>query len=51
MLYILKYISMLLTTQLRELHWLQNWDFPGGPVVKTLPLHSRSYRFNPWLGS
>ena len=26
-------------------------DFPGGPVVKTLPFHHRGHRFNPWLGN
>ena len=26
-------------------------DFPGGPVVRTLPLHCRGHRFHPWLGN
>ena len=26
-------------------------DFPGGPVVRTLPSNIRSCGFNPWLGS
>ena len=25
------------------------WEFPGGPVVKTLPFHFRECRFSPWL--
>ena len=27
------------------------WDFPGGPVVKTLCFHCRGRGFNPWLGN
>ena len=23
-------------------------DFPGGPVVKTLPAQCKGHRFNPW---
>ena len=26
-------------------------DFPGGPVVKTLPFHYRGRRFNSWSGN
>ena len=26
-------------------------DFPGGPVVRTLPSNIRSCGFDPWLGS
>ena len=26
------------------------WDFPGGPVVRTLCFHGREQGFNPWLG-
>ena len=26
------------------------WDFPGGPVVKTLHFHCRGHRFDPWSG-
>ena len=25
------------------------WDFPGGPVVKTLHFQSKGCRLNPWL--
>ena len=28
-----------------------NWDFPGGPVVKTPCFHCRGLRFNPWPGN
>ena len=24
------------------------WDFPGGPVVKTLHFHCRGHKLNPW---
>ena len=24
------------------------WDFPGGPVVKTLHFECRGHRFDPW---
>ena len=24
------------------------WDFPGGPVIKTLHFQCRGYRFNSW---
>ena len=27
------------------------WDFPGGPVVKTLRFHCRGRGFDPWLGN
>ena len=27
------------------------WDFPGGPVAKTLSSQSRGYRFYPWSGN
>ena len=27
------------------------WDFPGGPVVKTLYFHCRGHKFNPWWGN
>ena len=27
------------------------WDFPGGPVVKTLCFHCRRRRFDPWSGN
>ena len=27
-----------------------DWDFPGGPVVKTLCFHCRGRGFDPWLG-
>ena len=27
------------------------WDFPGGPVVKTLLCHCKGHKFNPWLGN
>ena len=26
-------------------------DFPGDPVVKTLPFHCRGCGFDPWLGN
>ena len=26
------------------------WDFPGGPVVKTLRSQCRGYGFDPWSG-
>ena len=26
-----------------------DWDFPGGPVVKTPRFHYRGHRFDPWL--
>ena len=26
------------------------WDFPGGPVIKTLPFHLRGHGFDPWWG-
>ena len=25
------------------------WDFPSGPVVKTLCFQGRGHRFNPWM--
>ena len=28
-----------------------NWDFPGGPVAKTLHSQSRESGFNPWSGN
>ena len=30
---------------------LKFWDFPGGPVVKTLPFHFRRHRFDRWWGT
>ena len=27
------------------------WDFPGGPVVKTLCFHCKGHRFGPWSGN
>ena len=27
------------------------WDFPGGPLVKTLRSHRRGHRFDPWSGN
>ena len=27
------------------------WDFPGGPVVKTLRFHCQGREFDPWSGS
>ena len=27
------------------------WDFPGGPVVKTLLCHCKGHKFDPWLGN
>ena len=27
------------------------WDFPGGPVVKSLLFHYRRHRFHPWSGN
>ena len=27
------------------------WDFPGGPVVKTLRFHCGGHGFNPWSGN
>ena len=27
------------------------WQFPGGPVVRTLSFHSRRHEFNTWLGN
>ena len=27
------------------------WDFPGGPVVRTLCFHCRGPRFDPWVGA
>ena len=27
------------------------WDFPGGPVARTLRSQRRGPRFNPWSGS
>ena len=29
---------------------MQNGDFPGDPVVRTLCFHCWGHRFNPWLG-
>ena len=26
-------------------------EFPGGPVVKTLPIQCRGHGFNPWLAN
>ena len=28
-----------------------NWDFPGGPVVKSSHFHCRGCRFDPWSGN
>ena len=28
-----------------------DWDFPGGPVVKTPSFHCRGRGFNPWWGT
>ena len=28
-----------------------DWDFPGGPVVKTPRFHCRGHRLDPWLGN
>ena len=27
------------------------WDFPGGPVVRTQPLHYQGLWFSPWWGN
>ena len=27
------------------------WDFPGGPVIKTLCFQCRGRRFDPWSGN
>ena len=27
------------------------WDFPGGPVLKTLCFYCKGLRFNPWPGN
>ena len=27
-----------------------DWEFPGGPVVRTLCIHCRGHRFDPWSG-
>ena len=29
----------------------QYWDFPGGPVVKTLCSQCRGHGFDPWSGN
>ena len=29
----------------------QQWEFPGGPLVKTPCFHCRGCRFNPWSGN
>ena len=28
-----------------------SWDFPGGPVVKTLPSHAGGCGLDPWVGN
>ena len=30
---------------------IQPWEFPGCPVVRTLPFHCRGHRFDPWWGN
>ena len=30
---------------------LKNWEFPGGPVVRTPSFHCRGYGFDPWSGN
>ena len=37
------------TVKFPSLHWGE--DFPGGPVVRTLSVHSRCCGIDPWLGS
>ena len=27
-----------------------SWDFPDGPMVRTLHFHVKGHGFNPWLG-
>ena len=34
-----------------EKELIMNWEFPGGPVVRTPRLHCRGPGFNPWLGT
>ena len=39
-----------------ENHWMTDkknspWDFPGSPVVKTLPFQYTGHGFNLWLGN
>ena len=29
----------------------KNWDFPGGPMVKTLRFQCRGCGFDPWSGN
>ena len=29
----------------------QSWDFPGGPVVKTVHSQCEGHRFHPWSGN
>ena len=31
--------------------FLEHWDFPGDPVVKTPHFQCRGCRFNPWSGN
>ena len=30
---------------------IQPWEFPGCPVVRTLPFHCRGHRFDRWWGN
>ena len=34
----------------KEKYW-PLWDFPGGPVVKTLCFQCRGHGFDPWSGN
>ena len=27
------------------------WEFPGGPIVRTLSFHCREHKFDPWSGN
>ena len=35
----------------RDIFKSQNWEFPGGPVVRTLRFHCGGPGFNPWSGN
>ena len=30
---------------------VSKWEFPGGPVIRTLNFHCQGHRFNTWLGN
>ena len=40
------YLNIAKTVDLKN-----SWEFPGGPVVRTLHFHCQGRRFNPWLGT